>query len=520
MSNADAARRLAFVVGINDYQNIPKLEKAVGDAKAMTAKLTDLGFDVTSILNPTRRTLNLSVSEFTAKLRRDDLVFVHFSGHGVEIDGDNILLPADVPKPKSNQKYAVKCEGIGLRRLIDQIASTGARTRVFVVDACRDNPFEQSGVRSVGSSRGLARIEAPSGTFIMYSAGYRQTALDKLGATDTEPTSVYTRVLLSKLDKPGKHIQSVAHEVRREVYKLANSVGHQQQPAYYDELSSQLVLKAALTKAEPAKLSKPAVATPSIDQELAVELAYWNSVKDSDKAALLQGYLSKYPNGRFADIAKFRLSEREQKPKSKKEQQTAALQPKPSEPEPEETKPAPVETPALSKRELTLRIQKQLVRHGCNPGKPDGAWGKRSRRALQAFARGTKKRLANLSPSQRLLDTLIGQKGRGCAVVCDRRHVAKGGRCVAKSCPRGSELSNSGRCVKSRVTHKGNSRDNKKPAKNKKQPVWKKANKAPSNSPKSSSSQQCGTCMTPEYLVVHRACGARYRKLLKSGHCL
>ena len=147
---AEAARRLAFVVGINDYQHIPKLEKAVGDAKAMSAKLTDLGFEVTSVLNPTRRNLNLAVADFTAKLKRDDLVFLHFSGHGVEIDGDNILLPVDVPKPKSGRKYAVVSEGVGLRRLIDLISSTGARTRVFVIDACRDNPFEQTGVRSIG----------------------------------------------------------------------------------------------------------------------------------------------------------------------------------------------------------------------------------------------------------------------------------------------------------------------------------------------------------------------------------
>ena len=134
---------------------------------------------------------------FAARLGPNDLAFVHFSGHGVEIDGDNFLLPRDIPKPQNNQKDTVKYEAIGLRRLISQFNSTGARARVFVIDACRDNPFEQSGVRSVGSSRGLARVEAPAGNFIMYSAGYRQLALDKLGP---EPISNGVVALLLERD--------------------------------------------------------------------------------------------------------------------------------------------------------------------------------------------------------------------------------------------------------------------------------------------------------------------------------
>ena len=209
----------------------------------MSAKLTDLWFQVTSVLNPTRRKLNLAIADFTAKLKRDDLVFLHFSGHGVEIDGDNILLPADVPKPKSGRKYALVSGGIGLRRLVDLVSRTGARTRVFIIDACRDNPFEKSGVRSIGSSRNLTRIEASVGTFIMYSEGYRQTALDRLGPNDNEPTSVYTRVLLSKLGATGKSLASVGRDVRKEARDLANGVGHEQRPAYYDELCSALILK-------------------------------------------------------------------------------------------------------------------------------------------------------------------------------------------------------------------------------------------------------------------------------------
>ena len=474
IGDASAARRLAFVVGINDYQNIPKLEKAVGDAKAMSAKLTGLGFEVTSVLNPTRRTLNIAIADFTAKLKRDDLVFLHFSGHGVEIDGDNILLPADVPKPKSGRKYAVVSEGIGLRRLVDLVSGTGARTRVFIIDACRDNPFEQSGIRSIGSSRGLTRIEASAGTFIMYSAGYRQTALDRLGPDDNEPTSVYTRVLLSKLGATGKSLASVARDVRKEVRDLANGVGHEQRPAYYDELSSALILKKDPNNIVMGNPVRPTDAGESTDQSLALEMLYWNSIKDANDAAFFRSYLERYPQGKFAGIAKLRLAKSGKKVEPKKEQQTAALQPAPDEPGPEETKPAPVEAPALSKRELTLRIQRQLVRHGCNPGRPDGAWGSRSRKALQAFARSSKKRLASLNPSERILDTLTRHKGRGCKIVCGRKQVLDGSRCVRKRCARGQVLSKQGRCIVQREQRSTSKNSTKKRQINNKKNVRKK----------------------------------------------
>ena len=262
----------------------------------------------------------------------------------------------------------------------------------------------------------------------MYSAGYRQTALDRLNSEDVEPTSVYTRVLVKKLGQPGSSIASVAREVRNEVQNLAKSVGHQQRPAYYDELSSRLVLNTTIATDAPAS---PVSDKLSADQRASLELAYWNAVKDGDDASLLTGYLRKYPSGQFADIARTRLAKQLNDQKSKKEVKVVAVQPNSPIRETEPTKPA---RPTLSKREITLRIQKQLVRHGCNPGRPDGAWGSKSRRALQAFARGSKKRLVSVNPSQGVLDVLIGHKGRGCPIVCSRRHVVKGNRCVLKTC--------------------------------------------------------------------------------------
>jgi uncharacterized caspase-like protein len=174
-------------VGINDYREITPLQKAVGDAEALKVTLERLGFSVDLVLNADRREFNCAVSAFQTSLDPGDTALVHFSGHGVEIDGQNYLLPADIPGPQSGQQDF-----------------------------------------SLGGTRGLARVDAPAGRFIFYSAGYQQTALDRLNDADEEPTSVYTRVLTKKLAEPGKQLADLAREVRSEVETLAKSADHVQ----------------------------------------------------------------------------------------------------------------------------------------------------------------------------------------------------------------------------------------------------------------------------------------------------
>jgi len=225
---AFAEARRALIVGINDYREITPLQKAVGDAEALKVTLERLGFSVDLVLNADRREFNCAVSAFQTSLDPGDTALVHFSGHGVEIDGQNYLLAADIPKPQSGQQDFIKSEAMSLGDLMQRIASSGAGTRIFIIDACRDNPFAGSGGRGLGGTRGLARVDAPAGTFILYSAGYQQTALDRLNDADEEPTSVYTRVLTKKLAEPGKQLADLAREVRSEVETLAKSAGHVQ----------------------------------------------------------------------------------------------------------------------------------------------------------------------------------------------------------------------------------------------------------------------------------------------------
>jgi WD40 repeat protein len=119
--------------------------------------------------------------------------------------------------------------------LLDQVRDRHPQVGLYILDACRDNPFVDGKGRGIGGTRGLARVEPPSGTFIMFSAGAKESALDRLSDNDPNPNSVYTRTLLPRLKASGR-ITDIARDVRREVRELAASVAHVQTPAYYDEV--------------------------------------------------------------------------------------------------------------------------------------------------------------------------------------------------------------------------------------------------------------------------------------------
>ncbi|MEL6570978.1 MAG: caspase family protein [Pseudomonadota bacterium] len=231
-----AQQRVALVVGNNAYEDVPVLEKAVADAEAIAAQLATLDFDVILATDVDRRTFNLKVSEMINRLEPGDTAFVFYAGHGVEIEGENYLLPVDILGSGGLSSDFVTSESIALSQLLDRIRRTGARTTLAILDACRDNPFPAVAGRSIGRPQGLGRIAAPEGTFVMFSAGAGQQALDALDRFDGSENSVFTRLLLPKLVEPGLELRQLIGQLRVEVRDLARSRDHAQFPAYYDEL--------------------------------------------------------------------------------------------------------------------------------------------------------------------------------------------------------------------------------------------------------------------------------------------
>jgi Caspase domain/Bacterial SH3 domain len=301
-----AEKRLALVIGNNDYAEIPKLEKAVGDAEAIGRTLSGLGYQVTTALNLDRRKLNQALSKLYASIEPGDTVLVHYSGHGVQIENDNYLLPTDVPAPDDGNVELLKSESIRLLTLVDTLGEKGAGARILIIDACRDNPFAAGGKRSIGGTRGLANVATDKGTFIMYSAGAGQSALDRLGDSDPETTSVYTRVLLSRLANPSVKLRDLAASVRDEVEKMGKSVGHEQRPAYYDDLPADFALSAsgAAVQPEPAVYVPPKVVAPETPKPTLTED---NAYKMAEGINTIDGwnvFLNQYPDGSYTPYAK------------------------------------------------------------------------------------------------------------------------------------------------------------------------------------------------------------------------
>jgi hypothetical protein len=236
------AERHALVVGIDGYTRLEPLHKARNDARAVADSLQAAGFVVTRALDPDADALYDTLARFTAALRPGDEVVVYFAGHGVEVEGRNWLLPADMPPLRPGDEVKLRRAALATDDLMAEITARGPQITLMILDACRDNPFPHQGTRSVGNTRGLARLEAPRGSYVIYSAGAGQTALDRLGEGDANPNSVFTRALLPRLAQPGLSIRDLAQQVRLEVDATARSIGHDQFPAIYDQLAGDFVL--------------------------------------------------------------------------------------------------------------------------------------------------------------------------------------------------------------------------------------------------------------------------------------
>jgi hypothetical protein len=242
---ATAQNRLAFVVGNDAYQNIDMLKKAVNDARSMANGLQQLGFRVVLAENLTRRDFIARLNAFENSVQTGDIVFLFYSGHGVELDGANYLVPIDAPKVSPQQQSLLKDESVSTDNIIQRLKARGTRSQIIVLDACRENPFRQSGGRSVGGARGLAPTQTPGGVFVIYSAGVGETALDRLSDNDADPNSVFTRSFLPLLSDPSQSLVTVAKETRLRVKSLAATIGATQSPAYYDEIDGDVFLARA-----------------------------------------------------------------------------------------------------------------------------------------------------------------------------------------------------------------------------------------------------------------------------------
>src|SRR4029453_16996971 len=140
---AHAEKRVALVIGNNDYKYVPKLQKAVNDARTMGDTLKQLGFTVMVAENQTRQAFSQTLLAFDKAVEPGDTAFFFFAGHGFEIAGQNFLLPTDVPAATEGREGLGPAPPTPAARVIERLQNKKVRPAILVFDACRNNPFER-----------------------------------------------------------------------------------------------------------------------------------------------------------------------------------------------------------------------------------------------------------------------------------------------------------------------------------------------------------------------------------------
>jgi len=220
----------ALVIGNAAYPGSGRLDNPVNDATAISQKLRAMGFTVTTVTDANRQRLGQAMSQFRRTAASAEVSLLFYSGHGVQVFGKNYMLPTDVDQTDVAQ---ATIQGVSLNEVVENFLP--GKTKLVFLDACRDNPLQRTGDRSV--SRGLAPIAVAEGTLIAYATKDGQVASDGTG----QRNSPFTQALLEHLSDPAD-IAVVLRKVRE---KVMRATGGKQQPWEYGSLTGgELVLSA------------------------------------------------------------------------------------------------------------------------------------------------------------------------------------------------------------------------------------------------------------------------------------
>ncbi len=252
VAHADSGRRVALVVGNGAYQNAPTLPNPPNDAKAVAEALRGLDFEVIEAVDLDQPDMLAKVDEFSAKLEGADTGLFFYAGHGLQVGGENYLVPIDARLQREAQ---VRLQTLPLQTVLATM-EVAVDTRIVLLDACRDNPLAQQLKRSMAASRssavgqGLAEVRTAVGTLIAYATGPGDVASDGTGEH-----SPFTSALLDHIATPGLEVRMILSRVREEVLEQTNK---QQVPWDSSSLLGEFYFKLALPPvAAPAPTSKP-----------------------------------------------------------------------------------------------------------------------------------------------------------------------------------------------------------------------------------------------------------------------
>ena len=213
---ANQEQRLALLIGNSNYAHGGSLDNPVNDVRAIKKALEALGFTVMKYEDCSQKTMKRAMDKFGRRLKGKNVGLFFYAGHGVQVRGNNYLLPVDAKLDTAND---AEYDCVRADRVLAKMESAGSRTNIVILDACRDNPFERSWRRGTEGS-GLAFMNAPSGSLIAYSTAPGKTALDGGGKN-----SPYTSALLKHIGTPNITVLEMFQGVRSTV--MSKSRGEQ-----------------------------------------------------------------------------------------------------------------------------------------------------------------------------------------------------------------------------------------------------------------------------------------------------
>ena len=283
----ETGSRVAVVIGNAAYAGAP-LPNAANDARAMGSVLAALGFRVVLVHDAGKVQMEQAIAQAHELLQgQNGTGLLYYAGHGLQVDWHNYLVPVDAA-PRSAAD--VRRQTVDIQSVMDAFKSAGNRMNIVVLDACRDNPFGAS-----ASAKGLAPLDAPSGTFLAYATAPGNVAEDGSAA---DGNGLYTRFLLQELPRKDARIEDVFKRVRLRVRQASQG---RQIPWESTSLEDDFVFATGQKAEAPGALRR--------DAEFNAEKTEWDRIQDSQRAEDFYAFLQRHPNGRISELAQFRLDQ-------------------------------------------------------------------------------------------------------------------------------------------------------------------------------------------------------------------
>lgn len=281
-ADASVTRRIALVIGNENYRTDP-LRSPANDARAVGAALASLGFEVMRYENLGHAGMMEALDRFQQNLADGGIGLFYFAGHGFQTGGTSMLAAIDAD---SRQPRSLVANSVDLRSVLERMsAPRPGKLNLVILDTCLNNPFDAAST---------ADLPLPDRTIIVAASPPGGTAIDG------DRHGAFTAELLKTMLLPGLHIEDAMREAVRNNRQLAIQRNTASPASVHAGGTAPLAVNAV---DRPPRL-RAILPKDSAEQ---YELAFWDSIKDSNHAADYEAYLQAYPKGRFAALAKARI---------------------------------------------------------------------------------------------------------------------------------------------------------------------------------------------------------------------